>query len=111
MAKTYGRYCDIVGITTYALNIAPKILDAIVEMKVAYIVRTCGVADFNLATFSSRRSYAVEGIIDVSPTLEEIKNSQGYAGDEQRAEDNRGSWEVPTMKMFDRVVGTQTGHL
>lgn len=98
------RVNNILGGGTLARQFIPSIRLAGDELGASRMFLTNGFIELNRSTYFERKGLDREGVIDVSPSPEDIKNAIGNAGSDEIAESNRENWEPLAQRMVDRIV-------
>ena len=98
------RITNILGAGTYPNFFLPKLCDACARLGATRGILTIGRFEFNRATASEPTHFGFDGIKDVSPSPDEIRNAIGNANSDEIAESNRDSWEPPAHGMMHKVI-------
>jgi hypothetical protein len=101
-----SRVTNLVGAGSLAFFVIPKILAACTQMHVTHSLNTVGFLEANRAVYNKRLRLAPPGVVDVTPSPEQIRTAIGYAGYDEFAETNRASWERLAAELVDKVVHT-----
>ncbi len=103
---TREHWCthNLLGLGSFGHGALPKVHDAAQELNILHTILTEGVAGFNRGTTAGEPMPSRDGILNVSPLPQEIKNATGFVGEQQIAEVNRPNWEGSAHRMIDRVI-------
>ena len=103
MSPSHRRTLTVWGLGSYPMGMIPRLLDAGRQLGMLDQILAIGVAEYNRATFRPLTD-GQDGIVDISPALDEIKNAAGFVGDRAIAERNRSNWEGSNHSMVDRFI-------
>lgn len=98
------RITNILGAGTYPHFFIPKLRLANDRLGATRGVLTMGRYEFNRATAHEPTSFGQDGVKDVSPSPDEIRNAIGHAGSDEIAESNRDCWQPVSHAMMHRVL-------
>jgi hypothetical protein len=98
------RVTNVLGAGTYPHHMLGKLWESCHELGALEAINAWGRLELNRATASEPTHYRSGGIIDVSPSPEQLKNAIGHAGSDEVAELNRDCWGSLAHDFVGKVV-------